>query len=94
MVTVTVGRAADKHGGHHEWASHADHAHDVVQHAVMSPFLQRFFLGLRETIIGDPGEVLAHSVVPVGLKQLLGPHLAERVEVVVAHDVLASFATI
>ncbi len=94
MVAVTVAWAADKHGGHHQGPSHANHAHAIAQDALPGPLAESFLLGLRKAVVGDAGPVLIDSVVTSGLDQLHGADQAERVEIVGRHDIGATLAAV
>ena len=66
--------------------------HRVVEHAVVAPLGEGFFLGFREAVVGLSAPQLLRTVIFVGLQQLVGADEAQRVVALGRHGVQAAFA--
>jgi hypothetical protein len=81
VVAVTVALVALEPRNQHERAIPADDAHDVAQHRLAPPLLERLVEAFREAVVDDRREVLPiQAVVAAGHLQFLGANQSDRVE--------------
>ncbi len=94
MLSVPIGHVAGEDRCHHQRAAHANDADRVIENAIVSPGLQRFFDRLGEAEVRNPSPVLMHAVIISSGEKFLRAHRAQLVPIVRGHHVLSAFAAI
>ena len=86
VLAVAVGDAADKGGDDDLRALAADGEHGVVEHAVVAPSREGFFLSFGEAEVDFSAPELFCAVKLVGFEEFIGADEAQRVVAVGGHE--------
>src|SRR5215510_9975899 len=94
MVSMSITRFAVKARDDDVRAVSPYSVHDVAEHQILAPMLERLVHSLGETKIGHPGEHLIDTVITPGSQQLFRAQDTECVIQFRPDQVCATFSTI